>query len=63
MFEQTYNILSCIASFVVGFNAMIFIMLFIHKRIFSGSHTFSGQSLLLSTNVLNDEPKVRNKLL
>ena len=36
------------------FYALIFIMLFIHKRIFSGSHTFPGQSLLLSTNVLND---------
>ena len=54
MFEQRYSILSCIASLVVGFYVLIFIMLFIHKRIFSGSHTFPGQSLLLSTNVLND---------
>ena len=30
-------------------------MLFIFKQIFSGSHTFPCQSLLLSTNVLNDE--------
>ena len=36
------------------FYVLIFIMLFIYKCIFSGSHTFPGQSLLLSTNVLND---------
>ena len=29
-------------------------MLFIHKRIFSRNHTFPCQSLLLSTNILND---------
>ena len=38
---------------VVDFCVLIFIMLVIHKRIFSRSHTFLCQSLLLSTNVLN----------
>ena len=54
LFEQRCSILISIASIVVDFCVLIFIMLVIHKRIFSGSHTFPCQSLLLSTNVLND---------
>ena len=34
LFEQRYSVLSGITSIVVGFCVLIFIMLFIHKRIF-----------------------------
>ena len=54
LFEQRYSILSSITSIVVGFLCSDFYNVVYSLTHFSRSHTFPCQSLLLSTNVLND---------